>query len=257
MKKREKSSESYVVPALMRGLQILGLFSSDRRVLNVNDFAEGVGGTAPSIYRTVITLTELGYLKKIGRNSYELGSMVLSRGFCYLASREIVQVVSPHLIALRDETSCSCHLGIREGIEAVYLYQAQSHQRLVVNVPIGTRFVCHSVAIGRALLTGLNDDALSELFSGIALDGYPASAPSALPQLRKMIADEREQGFSINRSDFSTAVAVPITNYVGEVVAAINVSAPDTVMADSNVRESLTARLKARATTISRELGGK
>ena len=257
MQKREKSSESYVVPALMRGLQILGLFSSDRRVLKVNDFAEGVGGTAPSIYRTIITLTELGYLKKTGRNSYELGSMVLSRGFCYLASREIVQIASPHLIALRDETSSSCHLGIREGIEAVYIYQAQSHQRLVVNVPIGSRFVCHSVAIGRALLTGLNDDALSELFSGIALDGYPRSVPSALPQLRKVIADEREQGFSINRSDFSTAVAVPITNYAGEVVAAINVSAPDTVMTDSNARESLTACLKATATNISCELGGK
>jgi DNA-binding IclR family transcriptional regulator len=240
----------------MRGLQILGLFSLNRRVLNVNDFAEGLGVTAPSIYRTVVTLTELGYLEKTGRNSYELGSMVLSRGFCYLASREIVEVASPHLIALRDETSSSCHLAVREGIEAVYLYQAQSHQRLVVHVPIGSRFVCHSVAVGRALLTGLNDEALSELFSGVALDGFPQSVPNALPQLRQMIADEREQGFSINRSDFSTAIAVPITNYAGEVVAAINVSAPDTVMGDSSVRESLTVCLKATATNISRELGG-
>ncbi len=256
MQKKKKTSEAYVVPALQRGLQILDIFTFSRRVLTVNDFAEGLGVTAPSIYRTVITLAELGYLKKTGRNAYELGPMVLSRGFCYLAAREIVQVAAPYLNELRDETSSSCHLASREGIEAVYLYSALSPQRLVVNVPIGSRFICHSVAIGRALLAGMNDETLTELFSGVALDGYPPPVPNSLPQLRKVIADERRQGFSINRSDFSTAIAAPITNYSGEVVAAANVSAPDTVLGDSGVREALTSRLIATATEISRELGG-
>ena len=82
---KEKQSESYIVPALKRGLQILNLFSVQHSVLTVSEFAENLNVTVPSIYRTVITLSELGYLKKIGRNAYELGPMVLSRGFCYLS----------------------------------------------------------------------------------------------------------------------------------------------------------------------------
>ena len=101
----------------------------------------------------------------------------------------------------------------------------------------------------------LNDEALSELFSGIALDSYPSSNPSALPQLRKLITDERKQGFCINSSDFSTAIAAPILNYASEVVAAINISAPDTVLSSLAVKESLTSRLIDTATEISRELG--
>lgn len=256
MAKQDKSSESYLVPALVKGLQILGLFSSQERVLTVNDFAARLGVSASSIYRTVVTLSETGYLKKTNRNAYELGHMVLSRGFCYLASREIVEIAAPHLIELRNETSASCHLAIREGTEAVYLYRAHSPQRLTVNVPVGSRFICHSVAIGRAILTGLDDESLTELFSGLALDGYSPSVPKSLPLLRQKISEERQQNFSYNQSDFSASIATPIRNYAGEVVAAINISAPDSVMGEAGVRETLTKRLIATAAKISEELGG-
>jgi hypothetical protein len=46
--------------------------------------------------------------------------------------------------------------------------------------------------------------------------------------------------FSLNRSDSATAIAVPVKNYAGQVVAAINVSAPDTSMGEEK-------RLSAKA----------
>ncbi|MGS0468088.1 helix-turn-helix domain-containing protein [Cobetia marina] len=85
----------YTVPALFRGLRILEMFSSRRKVLTTNDFAEELGTTNSAIYRIVITLTDMGYLKKIARNTYELGPQVISLGFSYLASRDLVEVVAP------------------------------------------------------------------------------------------------------------------------------------------------------------------
>jgi DNA-binding IclR family transcriptional regulator len=248
--------EAYIVPALKRGLQILELFSRSRRVLTVSDFAAGLGVSVSSIYRTVVTLTELHYLKKVGRNSYELGPMVLSRGFCYLASRDIVQVAAPGINALRDETSASCHLAVREGLEAVYLYRAHSLQVLAVNVPIGTRFMCHTVAIGRALLFGLENEELGHLYGGVALDGHRSGAPRSLPELRMLVAREREQGYSVSSSDFSTAFAAPLVNFAGEVVGAVNVSVPDFFITDPAVRQRLTACLLEAAARISQRLGG-
>ena len=186
-KKTTKTNDNYLVPALKRGLQILDMFSGKIRVLTINDFAERLGVSSSSIYRTVVTLTELNYLKKIKRNSYELGPMVLSNGFIYLAAREIVQVAAPYILELRDESSSSCHLAIREGLQAIYLYRAPSPQKLSVNVPIGSRFPCHTVAAGRSLLTGLRDVQITDLFSGVALDRSIPPAPTSLPLLRQII----------------------------------------------------------------------
>jgi len=251
----EIKNDTYLVPALKRGLQILEMFSRINRVLTINDFAENLGVSASSIYRTVVTLTELNYLNKIERNSYELGSMVLSNGFTYLSSREIVQIAAPYLLELRDESSSSCHLAIREGLQAIYLYRAPSPQKLSVNVPVGSRFYCHTVAAGRSLLTGLNDGQLTDLFAGIALDRYAPPAPTSLPLLRQMIKEDCKRGFSINRSDFATAISVPVKNYAGQVVAAVNVSAPETLMGEESVRKSLTKLLINTANKISFELG--
>ena len=256
-KKQEKSSDSYVVPALKRGLQILEMFSARDRVLSINDFAERLEMSPSAIYRTVVTLTELGYLKKLERNSYELGHMVLNNGFRYLASREIVEIAAPYLHELRDKTSSACHLAIREGIYSIYIYRAPSPQRMAVNVPIGSRYPCHTAATGRALLTGLDDVQLVELFSGVALEGYAPPAPTSLPQLRQMVSIDRQRGFSVNRSDFATAIAAPVFNYAGEVVAAINVSGPDTLMGEDSVRNTMTSLLLTTAERISAELGGR
>ncbi len=250
-----KGNPDYTVPALKKGLMILELFSSRQRVLTLSEMSERLSLSTSSIYRTVVTLVEMNYLKKAGRNAYELGAGVLSRGFSYLASRDILSMAAPYLDELRDETSASCHLAIREGIEAIYIYRAASPQIMMVNVPVGTRFSCHTVAIGRALLSGLDDDALRKLYAGIALDGHADTGPNSLPQLLVAVTRVRETGISISRSDFSTAIATPIKDYSGKVVAAINVSVPDYLLETPGVREHLTSCVVKNARDVSIAMG--
>jgi DNA-binding IclR family transcriptional regulator len=251
----EKDQQDYMVPALKKGLQILEMFNRRDRFLTIGDFARGLDVSTSAIYRTVVTLTEMNYLKKAGRNAYELGPRVLSRGFCYLASRDILNTAAPCLDELRDETSASCHLAIREGIETIYIYRAASPQVMMVNVPVGTRFPCHSVAMGRALLCDLKDETLRKLYSGVALDGQADDGINSLPQLLVAVAGVRRSGISVSGSDFSTAIATPIRDYTGKVVAAINISAPDFMMETTGVRDHLTACLLKTAATISSQLG--
>ena len=252
---QQKTNMDYMVPALKKGLQILESFSARKRVLTIAELAEQLDVSTSAIYRSVVTLTEMHYLKKAGRNAYELGPMVLSRGFCYLASRDILNTAATHLDELRDETSASCHLAIREGIEAIYIYRAASPQIMMVNVPVGTRFPCHTVAIGRALLCGLSDASLRLRYSGVHLDGYASGGINSLPQLLVAVADVRRTGVSVSGSDFSTAIATPVNDYTGNVLAAINVSVPDFIIETPGVREHLIACLKKTARTISIGMG--
>lgn len=251
------SEKDYTVPALQKGLQILGMFDSYRRSLTQIEMAEALGVSSSSLYRIVQTLTGMGYLNKTGTNTYELGSQVVSRGFSYLASREIVEISAPFITKLRDKTSLSSHLAIREGSETLYVFRALALQRVSVNVPVGTRFPCHTTAMGRALLTCMSAEELETLYQGKQLDGYPEPTPQTLPNLISLCEREREQGWSLHYSDHSTAIAVPVRNFTGEVVAAINVSGPDTMMKKEGVQEQLFKSLIKTANEIMNEIGGR
>lgn len=250
------SEKDYTVPALFKGLRILEMFDSNCRALSQVEMASQLGVSTSSIYRIVQTLTSMGYLNKIGTNTYALGTQVVSRGFSYLASREIVEVAAPFITRLRDSTSLSSHVGVRDGTEVLYVFRALALQRVSVNVPVGTRFPLHTTAMGRALLMGMAPAELQSLFQGHRLDGYPRPAPQTMPELIALCEKERAQGWTRHYSDHSTALAVPIRNFTGQVIAAINISGPDPVMNAEGVMDTLLSEVKQTAVDIMRQVGG-
>ncbi len=251
------SDKDYTVPALQKGLQILEMFNCNTRSLSQAEIAQAFGVSSSSLYRIIQTLTHMGFLNKISTNTYELGSKVLSSGFSYLASRETVEVAASHITRLRDSTSLSSHLAIREGSENLYVFRALALQLLSVNVPVGTRLACHSTAMGRALLSRMTADELEVLYQGKRLDDYPIPAPQTLPDLIALCESERSRGWNMNSSDYSTAIAVPVLNYTGEVVAAINVSGPEATMRKPEIQQRLVEALVKTSKEISKELGGR
>ncbi|ASD20422.1 IclR family transcriptional regulator [Pseudomonas aeruginosa] len=248
------SESDYRVPALERGLNLLGLFNARERSLGMNEMAERLEVSPSALYRIVQTLQDMGYLKKLERNQYELGARVISDGFAYLCSRDIVEIALPHLNALRDRTSLSCHLSIREQTENLYIYRAFAPQRLTVNIPVGTRLPCHVTALGRMLLTELDADGLAQLYQQVRLDDYPAPAPRTLLELQHTIAEDRERGWVLHRSDYSTAIATSLRDHSGKVVAAINLSGPEAVLANSGAEQRYLELLLSTADAVSGEL---
>ncbi|MFK3971940.1 IclR family transcriptional regulator [Pseudomonas sp. NPDC087358] len=249
-----EQNTDYSVPALARGLSVLGMFNARTRSLSIQDIAERLGVSTSAVYRILFTLTDMGYLNK-HNTQYELGARVISDGFSYLASRDIVEVAMPHLNQLRDRTSLSCHLSIREQTDSLYLYRAFAAQRLSVNIPVGTRIACHCTAMGRMLLTALGDTELGALYQHMRLDDYPTPAPRTLPQLQALIEGDRQQGWVLHRSDYSTAIATSVMDQNGQVSAAINLSGPDAVMDPEGTKERLVDLLLECSADISRELG--
>ncbi|MFD2178927.1 IclR family transcriptional regulator [Veronia pacifica] len=248
------SKADYQVQSLARGLEIIELFDAEHRILSTHDFADRLGVSQSSVYRIIQTLLDKNYLRKVARNAYTLGPQVVSRGFAFLAGQSLVDVAAPHLKRLRDETSISCHLAVRDGLETLYIYRAQASQRLSVNIPLGTRLPCHTNAMGRILLQQLSDVELSAVYNSIQLDMYPNPHPQTLPELRHLIAVEKKQGFSHSRSDNASAIAVPITDYLGNIIAAINISGAEQVMDKQHKFEAAKTSLMNTAKAISSEV---
>ncbi len=219
--------ERYLVPALIRGLDILTILSGDRQALTLSEVAAALGRTHSSAYRLLYTLGALGYVAyDNSAKCYRLGPQVLSLGFGYLAARDLVEVAMPHLIRLRDRTGWSAHFGELHGREVVYLARVATRRSNASTVHVGTRLPARRTTMGRVLLSGLPEAEIRDLYDDAALAAD--TPPTNLADLLKQVAQDRSEGFVVQNSVYEpgvASVAAPVQDMTDRVIAAINISA--------------------------------
>jgi len=221
----------YIVPALTQGLTLLGLFSRERPALTPPDIARDLGLSRATVFRLLHTLETMGYVQREdGDRQYRLGPAVLGRGFAYLASLDLVEVAQPALRRLRDEAGMSSHLAIRDGRDVLYLARFPARSTMASSVQVGTRFPVHGTILGRMLICELDDAELKQLFPEATLPRFSDQTPKTLAALKKLLKEDRERGYAVSQSFFErgvSAIATPVRDNNGSIVAAINVTAVD------------------------------
>ena len=249
--------ERYLVPALIRGLDILTILSGDQQALTLSEVAAALGLTRSSAYRLLYTLGALGYVAfDNSTKCYRLGPQVLSLGFGYLAARDLVEVAMPHLIRLRDRTGWSAHLGELHGREVVYLTRVATRRSIASTVHVGTRLPARRTTMGRVLLSGLPEAEIRNLYDDAALAAD--TPPTNLADLLKQVAEDRREGSVVQNSVYEpgvASVAAPIHDMTDRVVAAINISAVALFTNDAELNGALKAEVIATAQAISQDLG--
>lgn len=248
-------SERYLVPALIRGLNILQELSGERRRLTLSEVAAALGVTRSSAYRLLFTLGHMGFVGfDAETKTYALGPQVLQLGYGYLASRDLVEVAMPHLVRLRDRTGWSAHLGELHGRDVVYLARVATRRSIASTVHVGTRLPARSTTMGRILLSGLSADEVRELYRDEPFAGGDASLEGLIQQL----AADRDAGAVVQNSAYEpgvASIAAPIRDMTGHIIAAINISAVALLTNDGELNGPLKAEVLAAADAISRDLG--
>ncbi|MCW5771005.1 MAG: IclR family transcriptional regulator [Rhodospirillaceae bacterium] len=251
--------ERYVVPALARGLAVLECFGAGREEQTLVELARGVGMTRSAAYRLVYTLAELGFLvRHPERKSYRLGPRVLSLGFAYLASQEMAEIARPHLEALRDRTDCSAHLAVLDGTEIVYISRCPDKKAITSRITIGTRFPAHATSMGRAILAHMPADEVRRRFGDRPMARFSDATPTNLKSLQAVLESDRARGYVLSHSNFEAgiaSVAAPVFDVDGAVVAAINISTPESTITPGTLEADIKDAVVATAKTISEWLG--
>ncbi|MEM9049541.1 MAG: IclR family transcriptional regulator [Pseudomonadota bacterium] len=221
-----EDQDRYLVPGLVRGLTVLQIFSPERRELTLSEIARQLGTTRSAAFRTVYTLTHLGYLlHDVRRKSYALGPAVLRLGYGYLAPRELVEVALPVLEDLRDAIDWSTHLGVRDGRHVLYMLRAPSHTGFSSIVQVGSRLPAAVTSMGRVLLAGLSEAEVTALFRGASAEASTGRSPRSLADLLAQWRADRTSGFVVQHGRFESGVrsiAAPVRDLNGTVIAAIN-----------------------------------
>lgn len=251
--------DRYIVPALRRGLALLRLFSGERRVISVPEMVRDLGVSRATAFRLAYTLEADGYLQRAPHSmAYQLGLNVLSLGFEYLSSLSAVEIARPILEGLRDRIDASVHMGMRHGLEAVYVLSAPSRHRLRSAVNVGSHMPLYATSIGRALLFDTSVDELRAMFSGIQMTSFSAQTPTTIEALHAQLEKERKRGCVSYRSAFVpgiASVAAPVRDQSGRIVAGINVSDYESLGVMQDRDGALKDEVLQAAAAISRDLG--
>jgi len=249
----------YIVPGLTRGLQVLQTFTRDRQQQTVAEMARHIGITRSTAFRIVYTLEAAGFLQRLhDSHRYELGSRVLELGYSFLAGKDLIEVASPVLRRLRDETQTSSHLAVRERREVVYVARFQGNTSLISAMTVGSRLPAHATAPGRVLLAALSLADLVVLYEGFSFETFTAQTPESIGALVSLVELDRKQSSIISWGFYDpsvASVAAPVFNAAGKLEAAISVSCPINTYDETTFATTIRARVETAADEVSRGLG--
>ena len=134
---------------LAKGLGVIRAFTRDRAALSLSDIAAVTQMPAATARRCLLTLEELGYVTRSGRQ-FLLRPKVLELGAAYLESMNIETLTKTHLEELARNTADSAALCVLDGTETVYVARASIRTLLRLEAPVGSRFPAHATSTGRA-----------------------------------------------------------------------------------------------------------
>jgi DNA-binding IclR family transcriptional regulator len=245
-----------LVPALYKAFAILDLVSRD----------SGIGFSAihkrlhlpkSSAHQLITALSDLGALKSDGSGGFVLGLKFCELGAWAASQRSIEREAMPFLKALAREAQMTCHLGVLEGNEAVYLAKVDLEQDIKINTWVGKRLSLYRSSLGKVLLAWQPEAVQEELLATIE---WARKTPKSLPDadaVRRHLEDVRTRGWAVDDEEDVPnirCIAAPVFDQSGSVVAAISVVGTVLQVKPEDFPR-LAVRVRAVADDISRTLG--
>ncbi|HEV7652974.1 MAG TPA: IclR family transcriptional regulator C-terminal domain-containing protein [Actinophytocola sp.] len=244
------------VQSLERGLSVIRAFDHEHPELTLSEVAARTDVTRAVARRFLLTLAALGYVRSDGR-FFSLTAKVLELGYAYLSSLSLPEVAEPHLEDLVGEVNESSSVSVLDGHDVVYVARVPVSRIMTVSISVGTRFPAYATSMGRVLLAGLPEPELASYLSSVRLSPLTSRTVSSVSALRGELTRVRSQGWSLVNQELEEglrAVAAPIHDRTGKVVAALNVSAHASRTSLETMRRDLLPPLLKAAARVEADL---
>ena len=243
------------VQSLERGLAVIRAFDADNPRLTLSEVADRVGLTRATARRFLMTLEQLGYVRT-DRRYFMLSPRVLDIGYSYLSALGLPDVAMPHLERLAADVQLSSSVSILEEQDIIYVARVMTKRIMSVNIRVGTRLPAASTSMGRAILAGIPAEELDQFLERATLVSYTDATIVEKPSLRAAIEQVRVLGYAFVDQELELglrALAVPLRDARGRVIAAMNVSVPSGAYSASTVVDSFLEPLQQTARLVERD----
>ena len=250
----DEGTDRYNVPALERGLRVLGEFSRETRTLTAPELARRFKLPRATVFRLLTTLESMGFVERDqGGREYRLGLAVLRLGFEYLASLPLNELGHPLLERLSQETGYACNLIVRDGRSVVYVSRVSPPSPFVSAVSVGTRLPAHATVLGRVLMGDLSLSEMRALYPEKQLEAFSPSTPRTLTELFALVQGDRQRGYAVSEGFFEpniSTIAAPVRDHSGHIVAALGMTLNASRIEGAQV-DALVVRVREAADRLS------
>jgi IclR family pca regulon transcriptional regulator len=223
---KELPAERDLIAGLEKGLKVIEAFDQERTRLTIAEVAEATGLTRAAARRYLITLAHLGYMRHENK-LFSLTPMVLRLGQSYLHSARLPRIVQPLLYRLAYSLGEAASAGVLDEDQLVCVAAVSAGQLVSATLQPGTRVSAYCTASGRMLLASLAQPQIERFLERAQLEQITQYTIVNKERLALEIARARAQGYALVDQELELGlrtIAVPLKNFRGEVVAAMNIS---------------------------------
>ncbi|NOZ23659.1 MAG: IclR family transcriptional regulator [Planctomycetes bacterium] len=252
-----KANGNGLVQSVVRALDILKVLGRSERGLGVTELAKAVDLKVPTAHNLLRTLVAKGYVAKDATSQrYRLGFNCASLGRAYRRTLRVPEIARPHIEELAQRLNESVIVAMIEGGEILFVARAAGNQMLTVNferslVRTGFTSVC-----GRVLLAHLPDHMLERYLAVHPIEDAKSEDVHSREDLDRILAQARRDGYLEYWRENNTvlAIAAPIRDFTGEVVASVGLGMPG-VRFKKSEHDVVVGAVKETANKISTDLG--
>lgn len=254
---RKTSSCDAEIPAVARAIDLLEILVTSGRGLTLSEVSQKLGIVKSSSHRLINSLLSRGYLQRgLDGHHYMLGDRVLQFADAAVVESQLRTVCSPHAQKLGEESGLTVLASVIRGFEAISFLKVASSKDNFPGATLGHHSDVHCTACGKAIIAYASDTELEKLFREKSLTRYTPNTVGSLEALKVDLAEVRARGYAINNEELAIggrAVAAPIFNHIGRVVASICVRGSVDILPESRI-PIYGKEVVATADEISRDL---
>lgn len=225
--------------------------------LGVTELGRRLGVHKATASRLVATLAERGLVERDpSSEKYRLGFGLIRLAGAAMAGLDLVRTAHPIVEDLAGRTRETVNLGVLSGGAVVYVDQVSGTRAIVSVSWVGRRTPLHATSNGKVLLASMPDAERERLLFAPLERATPSTIVDVgvlLGQLREVrlrgyaqTVEELEEGLN--------AVAAPVRQADGQVIAALSVSGPAFRMRPVDLPRVARLTVEA-ANAVSRRLG--
>jgi len=233
------------VRAVERALDILLCFTEETD-LGLTELAMRVGLHKSTVHRLLASLEGKGFvIRDQATEKYRLGFRVWELSANLSHSDDLATVLLPEMERLRDVIGETVSLYVRDGHERIRIQAVQSQQAIRRVAPVGARLPLYVGASSKILAAYAGSEFEEDWrANGVWPDGFD------IGMFLSQLADIRRQGYATSieeREQGAAAVAAPILNREGGLVAALSVSGPASRLTAVKMKEHAAMIMEAAA----------
>jgi IclR family acetate operon transcriptional repressor len=239
-----------------RAFELLDLVAAAPEGVALGQLAAAVPTAKSTTHRYVMTLLELGVLRRDASGRITLGLKLVELAGALLDSDDLHAAADPVLHELVARTGETVHLGIPSDGHVVYVAKVESPQSVRLVSRVGARVALHCSAMGKALLARMDDAALDAALAR-PREARTLRTLTDEAALREALEQVRSSGVAIDDEENELGVrclGAAIVDHRGGSLGAISVSAPASRMPHERCAEVAPAVIAA-AEQIARALG--